>query len=121
MFITAPVCAQSDSRIATEVETNATEPAHFIFFGLDRDRIRDNAFLETESAAGAQLKYTWAAEGRFCMTKITLRPVVRFGGDSLPAPNEIQALHEKSHRNCIIANSLKSEIVVEFAGSDVTV
>lgn len=61
------------------------------------------------------------AEGRFCMTKITLRPMVHFAGDSLPTQSEIQALHDKSHRNCIIANSLKSEIVVEFAGSNATV
>lgn len=60
------------------------------------------------------------AEGRFCMTKITLRPMVRFAGDTLPTQSEIQALHEKSHSNCIIANSLKTEVVVEFAGSDAT-
>ncbi|NNE08554.1 MAG: OsmC family peroxiredoxin [Gemmatimonadetes bacterium] len=60
------------------------------------------------------------AEGRFCMTKITLRPAVRFAGDTLPTPDEIHALHEKSHSNCIIANSLETEVVVEIAGSNVT-
>ena len=34
-------------------------PQHFVFFGLDRDRIAEPRFLETESIVGAQLKYTW--------------------------------------------------------------
>ena len=33
--------------------------ANFIFFGLDRDRIHDTAFLNNEHIEGAQLKYTW--------------------------------------------------------------
>lgn len=32
---------------------------NFVFFGRDRDRIREASFLENESIAGAQLKYTW--------------------------------------------------------------
>ena len=32
---------------------------HFIYFGLDRDRIKDSEFLNTRSIVGAQLKYTW--------------------------------------------------------------
>ena len=31
---------------------------HFIYFDLERDRIRDEAFLSSR-AEGAQLKYTW--------------------------------------------------------------
>ena len=36
-----------------------TGPADFIFFNLDRDRIREASFLETDAVVGAQLKYTW--------------------------------------------------------------
>ena len=32
---------------------------HFIFFGADRERIRDSAFLVNQNIAGAQIKYTW--------------------------------------------------------------
>ena len=46
---------------------HATEPAasshagprNFIFFSLDRERISEPSFLETEAIVGAQLKYTW--------------------------------------------------------------
>ncbi len=37
----------------------ATAPRNFIFFGLDRERIRDAAFLHNTAAVGAQLKYSW--------------------------------------------------------------
>lgn len=41
------------------VSAPSSDPEHFVFFGLERDRIRETSFLETEAIAGAQLKYTW--------------------------------------------------------------
>lgn len=32
---------------------------HYVFFGKDRERISDAAFLNTKAFEGAQLKYTW--------------------------------------------------------------
>lgn len=37
----------------------AADPQHFVFFNLDRERIRETSFLESEALVGAQLKYTW--------------------------------------------------------------
>lgn len=34
-------------------------PKHFVFFGLDRQRIAEASFLENAHVTGAQLKYTW--------------------------------------------------------------
>ena len=50
-------------------------------------------------------KATW-------LTKITLRPLVTWGGEA-PAPDVIAQLHHDAHHRCYIANSLKSEITVE--------
>ncbi len=36
-----------------------SEPMHFVFFGYDRERIREESFLETPALVGAQLKYSW--------------------------------------------------------------
>jgi len=33
--------------------------SNFVFFNLDRDRIQEDSFLNTEEFIGAQLKYTW--------------------------------------------------------------
>ena len=39
--------------------TEALTQRHYVFFNLDRERIRESGFLETEAFEGAQLKYTW--------------------------------------------------------------
>ena len=49
---------------------------------------------------------------RSWMSKVTLRPAVTFAGRA-PTEEEHRALHEKAHEKCFIANSVKSEVVVE--------
>ena len=46
------------------------------------------------------------------ISKVTLRPRVTFSGKA-PTPEEHEALHHKAHERCFIANSVKSEVVVE--------
>lgn len=53
------------------------------------------------------------AEGRVAVTQVTLRPDVRFSGDRLPGRPEIEQLHHEAHEACFIANSVKSDVVVE--------
>ena len=52
------------------------------------------------------------AEGREAMTRVTLRPVVTFSGMP-PSPEQFAQLHEKTHERCFIANSVKSEVIIE--------
>lgn len=54
------------------------------------------------------------ADGRIAMTKVTLRPCVRFSGDRLPTRAEIEELHERSHHACFIANSVTTEVATEI-------
>lgn len=51
--------------------------------------------------------------GRECITRITLRPAVRFGGGRAPTHEQLLALHHQAHDDCYIANSLRSEVVCE--------
>lgn len=53
------------------------------------------------------------AERRFAMTRVTLRPKVAFSGAKLPSREELDSLHHKAHEECYIANSVKTEVVVE--------
>ncbi|MBW8905299.1 MAG: OsmC family protein [Betaproteobacteria bacterium] len=46
------------------------------------------------------------------MSKVTLRPRVTFSGKA-PSEEEHRALHHKAHEKCFIANSVKTEVVVE--------
>ncbi len=51
--------------------------------------------------------------GNLAITKVTLRPQVRFGGEPQPNPEELRQLHDRAHHACFIANSVKTEVVVE--------
>ena len=52
------------------------------------------------------------APGRLGITRIVLRPDIVFAGRA-PSADELDHLHHEAHLQCFIANSLKSEIVVE--------
>jgi organic hydroperoxide reductase OsmC/OhrA len=46
------------------------------------------------------------------VSRVTLRPEVTFSGKA-PTEEEHKALHHRAHEKCYIANSVKTEIVVE--------
>ena len=49
--------------------------------------------------------------GVFWIDKVALNPKISFSGN-VPTAEQIHALHEEAHRLCFIANSVKSEIIV---------
>jgi organic hydroperoxide reductase OsmC/OhrA len=51
------------------------------------------------------LEKTW-------VSKVTLRPRVTFS-EPKPSDSDIRALHDLAHEKCFIANSVKTEIVIE--------
>ena len=44
---------------------------------------------------------------------MTLRPKIVFSGDKRPDEIDLSDLHHKAHEFCFIANSVKTETVVE--------
>ncbi|MBV9930920.1 MAG: OsmC family protein [Alphaproteobacteria bacterium] len=54
------------------------------------------------------------ADGRVAISRIVLRPKIEFSGDS-PDAATLGRLHHDAHERCFIANSLKTEILVEPA------
>jgi organic hydroperoxide reductase OsmC/OhrA len=50
--------------------------------------------------------------GRYAISRIALRPKIVFNGKQ-PNADELAKLHHDAHAECFIANSLKTEIVVE--------
>ena len=53
------------------------------------------------------------SSGGLAITRVTLRPLVRFGGDKTPSPEELAQMHDQAHHACFIANSVKTEVTVE--------
>ena len=55
----AAVLLLAPAGIQAQVGSADARPRNFVFFGRDRDRIREASFLDTPAIDGAQLKYTW--------------------------------------------------------------
>lgn len=55
------------------------------------------------------------APGRMAVTRVTLRPKVSYEG-AAPDAAQRQDLHHAAHEECFIANSVKTEVVVEDQG-----
>jgi organic hydroperoxide reductase OsmC/OhrA len=49
---------------------------------------------------------------RYAVTKVTLKPKIVFRGEA-PDAAKLAEMHEKAHKYCFVANSVKSEIVIE--------
>lgn len=78
-------------------------------------------FLAIASKSGYNVQsYTCKAEavlgkndeGRMSVTEITLTPEIVYNGDKRPSDEQLKSLHEKSHKNCFIAQSLKTKVNV---------
>ena len=83
---------------------------HMLFFlslaakqGFVVDDYRDEAVGVMSGDAG----------GRLAMTRVTLHPVVRYGGEKRPSRAEEDALHHAAHEECFIARSVRTEVACE--------
>ena len=52
------------------------------------------------------------AEGKLAVTRVSLRPKIKFAGEP-PAPEELAKLHELSHQQCFLANSVRTAITID--------
>jgi organic hydroperoxide reductase OsmC/OhrA len=52
-------------------------------------------------------------DGKLAMTRVCLRPRVVFGGENQPDAAALLKMHDVAHRECFIANSVRTEVSVE--------
>jgi organic hydroperoxide reductase OsmC/OhrA len=48
------------------------------------------------------------------VTNVYLHPTIKFVGAKIPDADKIKSMHEKAHRNCFIANSVKCAVEVVY-------
>ena len=82
----------------------ALSSCHMLWF-LHLAQVRKYVVDRYVDEAVGQLDKVW-------ISKVTLRPTVTFSGKA-PTEEEHRALHHKAHEKCYVANSVKSEVVVE--------
>jgi len=74
-------------------------------------------FVVDDYADDAVGEMTKNERGKLWVSKVTLSPRITFTGDKRPAPQQLDELHHLAHEECYIANSVKSEVVVQGAMS----
>lgn len=52
-------------------------------------------------------------EGKMSVTDIELTPQVVFRGEKIPSAEGLMGLHDKAHRNCFIAQSIKAKVSIK--------
>lgn len=75
-------------------------------------RARLAGFSVAAYADAAEGVMSEIAPGRQAVTKVTLRPTIQWAGDA-PDAETLERLHHEAHEECFIANSVKTEVVVE--------
>jgi organic hydroperoxide reductase OsmC/OhrA len=73
--------------------------------GFQADSYEDNAI-------GVMMKNE---KGVPWVSRVTLRPRIAWSGEKKPTDADLDRLHHAAHEQCFIANSVKTEIVVEPA------
>ena len=104
-----PGCARADAVDPEEAFVAAISSCHMLFFlafagkrGFVPDSYEDNAL-------GVMTKNE---RGKLFVSRVTLDPNIRFSGSKTPSADEIAELHRRSHEECYIANSVRTEIVI---------
>ena len=107
-FVVPPPLSDPGSVDPEEALVAAASSCHMLWFlsiAAGRGFVVDSYVDDAEGTMGRN------AAGKVAMTRIDLRPAIRFTGEE-PTPLQLQELHEASHACCMIANSLITEIVV---------
>jgi organic hydroperoxide reductase OsmC/OhrA len=73
---------------------------------------REAGFVVTRYRDDAEGLLEKTSDGRWAITRITLRPAIDYDG-ARPDDAQRDHLHHLAHETCFIANSVKSEVVVE--------
>lgn len=82
---------------------------YFLYFAAKKGFVVDSY---VDNAIGLMEK---TPNGKTAITKITLRPEIKYSEDKTPSDSELAEMHHKAHEECTIANSIKSEVVIESA------
>jgi organic hydroperoxide reductase OsmC/OhrA len=77
---------------------------------------REAGFLVTRYRDEAEGAMARREDGEMWVSRVVLRPEITYQGRQ-PTPAERDELHQKAHHMCFIANSVKTEIVVEEAAA----
>jgi len=88
----------------------AVSACHMMFFlaHAAKDGFTVDSYVDqAEGALGRDER------GKTAITAVTLRPRIVWSGERTPTPDEVAALHHRSHDDCFIANSIRAPVRIE--------
>jgi len=88
----------------------AISSCHMLFFLDYSSREKIDVASYTDAAVGVMKKNS---QGKIAMTNVTLNPKIEYFGTT-PDSQQVKALHHQAHESCFIANSVNTQIEVEF-------
>lgn len=107
----APAFLGSDDRVdPEEAFVAAISSCHMLTFLAIASRKRFVVDSYQDEAVGFLEKNE---RGTLAITRVVLRPSISFGSASPIRPEQIARIHELAHKECFIANSVTTSIVVE--------
>jgi organic hydroperoxide reductase OsmC/OhrA len=115
--VVPPPFSRSDALDPEAAFTASLSACHMLWF---LDLAAGRGFTVVSYRDEAEGVLARIGPGRMAMTRVTLRPTIIFAAPE-PDAEAIAALHAASHERCFIANSVKTEVVVESPGPAVAV
>ncbi|MFV2032701.1 MAG: OsmC family protein [Gammaproteobacteria bacterium] len=113
--VVPPPCSVEANVDPEEAYVASLSSCHMLFF---LSIAAKNKFVVDEYVDDALGVIEKDAEGRLAMTRVTLRPQVKFSGDRRPDLPQLEKMHHQSHQQCFIANSVKTEVITEISTRD---
>ena len=102
--------SKADAIDPEEALAASLSSCHMLFF-LDfasRAGFRIDEYCDRISATMSKNE-----SGKIWVSRIVLHPEITFSGDKRPTEADVAELHHKSHVECFIANTVRSEVVID--------
>jgi peroxiredoxin-like protein len=90
---------------------NALASCHMLYFLAICEGSGYTVETYTDNAVG---KVTKSEQGFYWVSEIVLTPRVTFKSEKRPDATQLERLHHRAHKGCFIANSIRSNVVIEL-------
>ena len=109
-LVLPPPMSEAAALDPEEAYVGALSSCHMLFFLLIAAHRKYRVDQYEDNASGV---LEIGADEKLVMTRITLRPYASFSGSKLPTSDDIDAIHDRAHARCFLANSVLTAIVCE--------
>ena len=108
-LVVPPPLSPEDAVDPEEAFVAALSSCHMLTFLAIAAKKRFTVDAYEDHALGVMTKNQ---NGKLFVSKVTLDPRIEFSGDKVPSPEQIAELHHLAHKECFIANSVLTDVVV---------